>query len=63
MNSCKEFLVSGGTNYNDIPKIKYKLHRRRENDFTVHDGGLYYTKTPGLLRLAFGSKNDQNCVF
>ena len=62
MNSYKEFLVSGGTSYTDIPSRKQKSFRRAK-DFTVQDGRLYYTKTPGLLRLALGSKNEQVVPF
>ena len=63
MNSYKEFLVSGGTNCTDIPSRKRKSFRRRAKDFTVQDGRLYYTKTPDLLRLALGSKNEQDRAF
>jgi histidinol-phosphate/aromatic aminotransferase/cobyric acid decarboxylase-like protein len=59
----KEFVVSGGTNYSNIPHNKRKAFRKRAKDFCVKDGKLYYQKTPGLLRLAIGSKEEQRMVF
>lgn len=62
-DAYKQFLLSGGTNYSNIPHNRRKVFRKRSKDFCVRDGKLYYQNTPGLIRLAIGSKEEQRVVF
>ena len=63
VQAYKEFLLSSGKKYPDLPKDQRRNFRKRASDFVVQDGKLYYKKTTGFLRLALGSEEEQQRVF
>ena len=58
-NYNKEFLLSTGKEYLDLPKDKRTIFRKRAGDFVVQERKLDYAKTKGSLRWALGSGEEQ----
>ena len=63
VENYKEFLLSAGKKYPNLPKDKRRNFRKRAGDFVVQEGKLYYAKTKGSLRLALGSREEQQRAF